>query len=133
MKADDRVRELWTSRVGEVATAKLIRCMHASVTQLAAVVILLSSVAFVVVVPKWIDLPAAFRGTVTVLMLILIVVAMAIPGERRSRLKKQACVDALNYLRATRHPTLARVPYAIMRNPKAFDKFVESMPPKRPL
>ena len=133
MKADDRVRDLWTSRVGEVATAKLIRCMHASVTQLAAVVILLLCVAFVVVVPTWRDLPAPFRGTVAVLMLILVVVAMAMPGLRRSRLKKQACMDALNYLRATRHPTLVRVPEAVMRSPKAFDKFVESMLPKRPL
>jgi hypothetical protein len=107
--------------------------MHASVTQLAAVVILLVASVLVVLTPTWPNFQPGFRGAVAVLMLILIVVGMAIPGQLRIKLKKQACLDALSYLRATRHPTLTGIPFPVMRSTKAFDKFIESITPKRPV
>lgn len=78
---------------------------------------------------SWEGLSLVFRAVFTAAALATILFGMALPGRRRARHTREAAVCALNYLRATKYPKLTRLPYTVMRNPQAFDEYIDSIPP----
>ncbi|BAS18378.1 hypothetical protein AHiyo8_pI66820 (plasmid) [Arthrobacter sp. Hiyo8] len=130
LSVDARIRREWTPRVGEAAAAKLVRGMHDRFIQLSSAVFIFlwAMVPLAVSASIWTTLPALFRALFTAAALAAILFGMAMPGRRRAKRTREAAVCALNYLRATNYPRLTRLPYTVMRNPRAFDKYIGSIP-----
>ena len=130
MKVDETVRAVWSPRVGEAAAAKMLQAQRARLVQLGSCVVLVvwSMIPMMNQKSAWETLPVGFRACFAIFALLVIFFGMFRQGQRRSRYVREAAVFALNHLRATTYPQLARLPYVTMRSPQAFDKYIDSIP-----
>jgi fucose 4-O-acetylase-like acetyltransferase len=130
LKVDDRVREEWNHRAGEVATVKLIQSLHARFIQIGSAVLICawSLIPMATSASIWTSQSLVFRLCFTAIAMAIIIFGMIMPGRRRARWTKEAAICALNFLRETKYPRLTRLPYAVMRNSQAFDRFLASVP-----
>jgi hypothetical protein len=118
MRIESKTARRWGERIGPKATHLLALRVRATYIALGSVVVVLAINA----VPWlwWADVPAGLNIATTVIAVILIIGGMAIPKFLTNRWKQRACVEALNYLRATTHSTLKHLPYATMQSPRGF-------------